>query len=156
MFLNKLGHLFHIVRYPALRQRLQHSITVSLPFFCALVQNRHHTSIRFCSDRPSKSLSQFTLHIWQYHGLDIVMQGYCFCSASLRGSGTGNGKRAITNSDTISPGKSIPSQHGPAANNTALGRLLNRRIICCPLRHASSRGNGRRFCSIACTSPIKR
>lgn len=70
---------------------------------------------------PCCSAAVKSCSIWPISTLDQTRSGYCFCSASLNGFGSGNGGRTITGSETISPGKPIPSRHGPAAQSMALG-----------------------------------
>ena len=53
-----------------------------------------------------------------------------------------------------SPGKSTPSQHGPAANSTAFDSCLNACTNNCPLRRAVSKGYATRPCNLCCTRPI--
>ena len=76
-----------------------------------------------------------------YTHLDVYKrQGYCSRSASLSGSGTGKGSRTMISDDTISPGKSTPSQQEPAANSTAFWACLKRWMTSWECRQTSISG----------------
>ena len=56
------------------RQGFQHSSVISFSGCCTIVQNAHHTGIRFSTDSPSEPLPEFYLHIRNNDFSDIVLQ----------------------------------------------------------------------------------
>ena len=97
-------------------------------------------SVRMARPNPCRSFFCIsgTTTAWMYS----CKLGYCSFSASLNGSGTGNGSRAKISDDTISPGKSTPSQQEPAAKSTAFPISLNCRMTSWAFRQTASNGNG--------------
>ena len=65
-----------------------------------------------------------------------------YAEVEVMGSGTANGNFTMIRDDTISPGKSTPSQQEPAAKRTAFSIFLNRAISSCEFLHTCTIGNG--------------
>ncbi len=79
-------------------------------------------SVRMARPNPCRNFFCIsgTTTAWMYS----CNVAYCSFSASLNGSGTGNGSRAQINEDTISPGKSTPLPAGSGGEQHRISHLL--------------------------------